>query len=173
MQAWPHVPQLAASVPRSTHAAAAPSPHTTLPTRHAQVPCWHAAPEAHELVQPPQCDGFELVSVHAPEHTISAPGQVQTLASHVWPVAQRFRHAPQFDGSVPVFTHLGPGPVQVVAPASHVHAPALQEPRPQGTSQAPQCDESVVRSTQASPHAVSVPGHTHTPPVQDAPGGHA
>jgi len=64
-----------------------------------------------------------------------------------------FWHLPQLDVALEISTQ---EPLQLVsAPQPALHAPALHtEPAPHAVPQAPQCDESLLRSTHAPLHSV-------------------
>jgi hypothetical protein len=86
-------------------------------------------------------------------------------ATHVSPVPQIIPHAPQFDGSVCVLTHVPP---HDICPAGHPHTPALHTCVGGHTVlQPPQCIRSVCVFTHAPEHDVSPVLHAHTPATHD------
>jgi hypothetical protein len=100
-----------------------------------QLPPEQDAPVMHAMAQPPQLSPLVWGSMQIPLQ--SRCGERQLV------------------GSVSGATHCAPGPVQEVLPTSHVQPPPLQLPRPQETSQFPQYEGLVARSTQvpgAAPH---------------------
>jgi hypothetical protein len=151
-----------------------PSPHAVAehrPSTHADVP--------QDTMHPPQLLRSVLGSTQRPEHsTVGAghpPVDTQRRATHACPDAQRAPHAPQFNGSVAVFTQPTPG--QVIAPIAHSdpsHTPATHRPVHRAP-QSPQLDTSPVTSTQKAPHIRWPAAHPaeQRPATQLCPGAHA
>ena len=85
--------------------------------------------------------------------------QTHAPAVHVWPVPQALLHVPQLAVSVCRFLQL---PEQLVVPVVQAQLPALQVwplAAEHVVVHEPQCDESLVKSTQAPEHAVCPVGH--------------
>jgi hypothetical protein len=82
--------------------------------------------------------GSLLSSTHACPQSWALPAHavVQCPVEQTWPAAHALPHAPQFFGSLAVFTHDAP---HLVSPEVHAQAPPEQTPPlPQLTPQAPQ-----------------------------------
>jgi hypothetical protein len=120
-----------------------------------QLPPEQVAPVMHAMAQPPQWSALVWGSMQIPLQSRCGERHAQIPLEQVSPEAHAFRQLPQLAGSVSGATHCAPGPVQEVLPRSHVQPPPLQLPRPQDTSQLPQYEGLVARSTQvpgAAPH---------------------
>jgi hypothetical protein len=84
------------------------------------------------VVHEPQCVGSASSDTHAPPQFIWPGGHVDELThvpiAHVSPVAHAMPHAPQFDGSLVVFTH---DRLQATIPVEHCTSPAASMRRPE------------------------------------------
>jgi hypothetical protein len=148
----PHAPQLSLSTCVLMHVPL----QEFWPGAHPQEPALHVCPFWQVVPQIPQFSWSDFTSTHDPEHATSGLAQPVAHApfehTDVAP-EQTVPHAPQFFGSLPVFTHTPP---QRVSPAGHVH---LLSPHcsvaPHAVVHAPQCAASLVMSTHDCPHWVS------------------
>jgi hypothetical protein len=174
VQAFPHEPQLFASVCTFKH-----------------VPPQHANPAAHTVPQVPQFLPSVCRSTHVPLQMVVDPdGQTQTPALHVAPAAHAVPQAPQLLVSVWRFTQLsmdtnkGPGVPQPLYPVLHVtpHPPpgpqtvvAFAIVVAQTLPQLPQLFTSEPRSAQYSAppapmHSEAGAGQTEVPAAPAWPG---
>jgi hypothetical protein len=163
-----HPPQCTGSVVRSTHVV----PHTVPP--QAQTDAAHVPPVPHDFPQAPQFSGSVVRSTHfalAPVPQAVFPvGQVHTFAMQVAAPGQTVSQAPQFFGSVARSTQ---PLVHEVLPVAHAHTPETQATPLHDFPHAPQLFGSLRRLVHSLGHASGkLVGHTHAPPMHDAPEGH-
>jgi hypothetical protein len=86
----------------------------------------------HRVVHDPQCVGSASSDTHAPPQFIWPAGHIDELThvpiEHVSPVAHAMPHAPQFDGSLVVFTHIR---LHATIPVEHCTSPVASVRRPE------------------------------------------
>jgi hypothetical protein len=72
------------------------------------LPPLQLAPDGHTLLQPPQLDGSELVSVQTLPQTVLPAGHAHAPDTHVSPAMQALPQLPQLSGSELVFAQISP-----------------------------------------------------------------
>src|SRR5579863_193431 len=102
-QAFPHAPQSAALLVRSTQTPL----HAVCPAGQAQAPFAQMAPMPHVAPQAPQFAGSVFVFVQRPRQAVSPMVQLpaQWAALHTWPALHTLPHAPQSFGLLATSTH--------------------------------------------------------------------
>lgn len=171
---WSQLPQCAGLLVRLVQLV--DWPQAPLPLVHRHWLVWQVVPPVHVLPQTPQLDPSELVSTHAPAHSVSPGGQLVVHAppAQTRPVPHAAPQEPQLAGSLAVSVQTPP---QSVAPPVHAQTPALHScPPVQAAPQEPQWAGSVSVDTHAPPQRVCPAEHaggahmplTHASPAAQA-----
>jgi hypothetical protein len=129
------------------------------------TPPAHDSPSAHTRPHEPQLAVLIIVLMQAPPHSAFGAAQPHDPLVHAVPPVQALLQKPQLVGSEARIAQLGP---HFSSPAAQllVHAPCEQTCSwAQTVPQLPQFKASDVVLTQAMPHALRPPAHTHMLPA--------